>query len=271
MKMLQLTAALTLVLLLASTAGAQIVGSDHDFSNQTWTGGRICIVCHTAHNADITSVPGAPLWNHTTSTATYQVYTSFTFRRYATSQALTPEQQNDPNYHWYRYIGTWAVDPNDPVDLSMLPQQPNASSKLCLSCHDGTVYVDSFGDRAGTTYIGAGGNLGTDLRDDHPISIKWDHFNSKYGKASGKGDAPNCGNCHGIQKDISSSHHPNDRQTAFTRYGNEAAGPLPFVKLGDDHYVECSTCHEPHNNGGFDSMLRMTTDGSALCLHCHDK
>ena len=76
MKKLQLTAALTLVLLLASTAGAQIVGSDHDFSNQTWTGGRICIVCHTAHNADITSVPGAPLWNYFNSTATSQIYTS---------------------------------------------------------------------------------------------------------------------------------------------------------------------------------------------------
>jgi hypothetical protein len=40
-----------------------IVGSAHDFSAQSWSGDRICVACHTPHNAD-TSEIDAPLWNY---------------------------------------------------------------------------------------------------------------------------------------------------------------------------------------------------------------
>ena len=84
---------------------AGIRDSAHDFSN---LGQRqeICIFCHTPHNADV-SVTDAPLWNHQVTTKFFQVYNSST------------------------------------MDATV--GQPAASSKLCLSCHDGTVAVDAYG------------------------------------------------------------------------------------------------------------------------------
>jgi len=41
--------------------GQGISGSAHDFSGNGWSGGQICIVCHTPHNADAT-VAESPAW-----------------------------------------------------------------------------------------------------------------------------------------------------------------------------------------------------------------
>jgi hypothetical protein len=63
----------------------------------------ICVFCHTPHNAS----PAYPLWNHDLSAVTnYTNYWSPTLNAYD-SEAQAPE--------------------------------PDGSSKLCLSCHDGTV------------------------------------------------------------------------------------------------------------------------------------
>src|SRR5262249_42267033 len=79
-----------------------------------------------------------PLWNHSMSKATYTPYSSSTAR--AT-------------------IG-----------------QPTGASKLCLSCHDGTVALGMVQSRSlpipmrnqVTTMPAGRSNLGTDLSDDHP-------------------------------------------------------------------------------------------------------
>ncbi|MBU0768537.1 MAG: cytochrome c3 family protein [Proteobacteria bacterium] len=35
--------------------------------------------------------------------------------------------------------------------------------------------------------------------------------------------------------------------------------------------MECSTCHDPHNNHPDNiKMLRLTMEGSQLCLLCHN-
>ena len=73
--------------------------------------------------------------------------------------------------------------------------QPAGSSKLCLSCHDGTLAISSVNVLGGQTNVsvpmtglGAGDtmppgqgeltgftrNLGTDLSNDHPISLTYD-------------------------------------------------------------------------------------------------
>ena len=56
--------------------------------------------------------------------------------------------------------------------------QPTGASKLCLSCHDGTIALGRVLSRAdrirmvGGDFMPAGlTNLGTDLSDDHPVSI----------------------------------------------------------------------------------------------------
>ncbi|UCD76570.1 MAG: hypothetical protein JSV91_06520 [Phycisphaerales bacterium] len=179
-------------------AMAGIVGSGHDFSPYGWSEFKICKPCHTPHNAD-TSVD-APLWNHELTTATYILYDSDTLH----------EEVEDPG----------------------------PKSILCLSCHDGTVALDSFGGNTGMTFIEGDALLGTDLSDDHPIGIEWSHQNPDV----------NCFNC----------HNP---------YDPDWERPLPFF----DNKMECLTCHEPHNQGQDpDYMLRLPILGSQLCLHCHN-
>ncbi|MGB2907026.1 MAG: cytochrome c3 family protein [Candidatus Aminicenantaceae bacterium] len=197
-----------LVFWLAASAGMAstqtIVGSPHDFSGAGWSGGEICLPCHTPHNADNT-VPDAPLWNHAVTSATFTVYNSPT--------------------------------------MDVTPVQPQGNSKLCLSCHDGTVALDSFGGSTGTDFIDAAGDLTTDLSDDHPVSVFWNH------QTGGAGSGPYCNNCH-------ASHNPGQQLSV-----------LPFF----DHYVECSTCHNVHNGTGNAYLLRLPLTGSTLCLYCHRK
>lgn len=151
------------ILLLAGAAAAQppsqMINTAHDLSAGT-TGttlnatnvDRICVFCHTPHQA--TTANGQdPLWNHTLSaTAAYGVYASDTLD-------ATPTEIGGA------VAGTAAV------------------SNLCLSCHDGTVAVGSLyndpneavPDNTGAAFqITGAANLGTDLTDDHPINFTYD-------------------------------------------------------------------------------------------------
>lgn len=117
----------------AGVASAQITNTAHDFSSETWSQGRICLPCHTTHNADAAST--TPLWNHESTTSVFTMYSSSTLN------------------------GT--ID-TEPADIS----------KACLSCHDGTVALENFGGTTnGTTYVTGGALLDTNLSNDHPISI----------------------------------------------------------------------------------------------------
>ena len=120
-------------------------------------------------------------------------------------------------------------------------------SRLCLSCHDGTVALDSFGGQNGSTFIGTGQNLGVDFTDDHPVG--------------------------------SDAQYPPDPQPFWWSHAFVDAATLPFdVGLQDwvdgggvtREVVSCVTCHEPHNADGLD-MLSTTNNASALCLTCHLK
>lgn len=191
-------------LFIFSQAIAQsIVGSAHDFTSgtNTWyNSDEICIACHTPHNADLTIID-APLWNHELSDAVYTVYSSPTM--------------------------------DVPVG------QPLATSKLCLSCHDGTIALDSFGGNTGTTLMTGDANVGDDLSDDHPISIDWQH----------QTETPECSNCHDMTQTPS------------------MISPLPFF----DGNVECATCHDVHAGSGASNLLRISNTGSDLCFYCHAK
>jgi cytochrome c553 len=76
---------------------------------------QICIFCHTPHSANVAEQ--APLWNRNFSSQIFQRYTgSATFKiKNITDAQYGPVGQ--PNY--------------------VTGAQPNGSSKLCLSCHDG--------------------------------------------------------------------------------------------------------------------------------------
>jgi len=196
----------TLLFVSALPAVAGIQGSVHDFTGNGWSGGEICGVCHTPHSSNIGT--DAPLWNHAISTADYTTYSSPT------------------------------------MDVIADQPTPGGISRMCLSCHDGTIAIDSFGGNNGSTFITGKANLGTDLSNDHPIGIQWIHQTFESGSAD-------CLNCH-------------DLFNPSVNMGKE----LKFF----NGKVECPSCHDVHNSKVMDvKLLRKPLAGSQICLHCHSK
>jgi len=192
------------VVLLCSSHGAWglIGGSEHDFSIYAWSKGEICLPCHTPHNAD--SSIAAPLWNHEMSTATYTLYSS--------------------------------------PSMDVVVDQPGPASKVCLSCHDGTISLDSFGGMSGSVPIGGNANLGINLSDDHPVGIAWNHQTA--------GGA--CITCH---------------PSVWVPPGVLVMTMPPTPMFNDK--VECPSCHDPHNGFDLPHLVRDTMAGSQLCFNCH--
>jgi len=220
-KLAGLFAALTVGLCFAGSAMAgTIVGSAHDFNDGTgftadgWnTTGEICVVCHTPHTQESTD---GPLWNRA-------AYVAGTFTMY------------------------------DDTDLDGVADAgPSGTSLLCLSCHDGTVALDSFGGATGSTPVTGDPLLDTDLSDDHPVSIT-------YVAGTGAGQDPEL------------------QATDFgVTFGNAATGTV--ADLLESSRVQCSSCHDVHNTesvAGEPNLLRIDNtggvSGSELCLSCHDK
>ena len=188
------------LLLLPQTPKAGISGTPHDFSTRGWGSVEICKFCHTPHESDKT-VPDAPLWNHKVSSASYTVYSSPT--------------------------------------LNAVVGQPAASSKLCLSCHDGTVAIDSFNGDEGMEFLSGPALLGADLSDDHPVSFTYD---AALAAADG-----------GLATPVSANMV-------------DAAGVIRLF----NGKLECSSCHDAHKND-YPPFLRADNTGSQLCLKCHLK
>jgi predicted CXXCH cytochrome family protein len=203
----------------AATSFAAITNSAHDLSGIFGTPAedQICIFCHSPHNA-IEPAAG-PLWNHTLSTVT--TYTMYT-----------------------------GTAPGSDLQ-GTLAGQPSGISKLCLSCHDGTVAIDAYGKdgvaQVGTSNMGQAfgprADLGTDLSNDHPISIT---YTTTTAQADGELNDP-----------------------ATYIFGGE-----PIINNLDNDQLQCSTCHDVHNGPNVElnpKLLRADTAGSAVCLACHAK
>jgi hypothetical protein len=178
---------------------------------------QICIFCHSPHNAN----PEAPLWNHSLSVQNYQMYWSSTLEAYHSPGAAP---------------------------------QPDGSSKLCLSCHDGTIALGAVGSRktpipvsGGPTLApGSKGYLGTDLSGSHPISFVYDDALATARNAAG-----------GMPLRMPSTQ--ND----------------PQVKLDSRQKMQCTTCHDPHDDsnyrpGGGVPHFYVKPTWSGACLSCHD-
>jgi len=126
--------------------------------------------------------------------------------------------------------------------MSATVGQPTGASKLCLSCHDGTVALGNIrgnprevGFNSGVRFMPAGpSRLGTDLRDDHPISFRYDE--------------------------------------ELRSRNRELAAPSSLtgaVKLDVSGQVQCTSCHNAHDNR-FGKFLVASTQASELCLNCHE-
>ena len=217
-------------LLFSQVVSAQMTGSPHDFSAQAWAGGEICVVCHTPHNAytetEANAAPGetGPLWNRTLTAVT--------------------------NYATYASLARTGSD-LEASTTSTIRTTASGVSKLCLSCHDGTIAIDSFGRnpdnslRTGTTFvddINANANIGEgvgvvgDLSNDHPVAFQFP---------------------------------TTDPEIADGSTGS-VGGTLPLFGALNDQ-MECATCHDVHATGTFGKLLRVDNNGSGLCLTCHTK
>jgi len=218
-KLLALFAVLALLAGFSGISIAGISGSAHDFSGFSFAGGQICLPCHTPHNGEL--VNDAPLWNHDLSVATYNLYDSPSFDGAATIS------------------------------------QPTGASKLCLSCHDGTVAVDSFGGDTGTMFIdafSADANLGTDLSNDHPISFVYDTQ---------------------LATDDPGLFDPASKIVTIGSGTFSRTGSITDVMLANN-VLQCQSCHSVHNDfvagtAISNALLKITIGGSKLCLACHNK
>lgn len=255
----------------ASWAGVR--GSKHDLgagggAQQTSTRTEVCVFCHTPHGSD--TAAAAPLWNKNLGTTTYTRYSD---------------------------LGTSTLDGAEVAVGSV--------SLACLSCHDGTQAMDVVINAPGSGGFTAGGaelslttigamtgtpipNLGTDLRNDHPISIEYaggactgttadcdprvaattatagdpDFQPTQFASINGKSQ---------WWVDVSNglvTGTPNVREKTdmilYTRSFTGTAGPA----------VECGSCHDPHEDNpgtGQVSFLRISNENSNVCLACHIK
>ncbi len=208
MKKVKVFLAVAIMVLFSELGDAQhLIGSKHDFTAQTWnTSGEICIVCHTPHNAN-NSVPDSPLWNHSLSAVT-------TYIMYSSSS----------------------------MDAGI--GQPDGSSKLCLSCHDGTVGLENFnGVTSITPHLATGvANVGSNLSNDHPISIKYDVALSNL-----------------------------DRGLWDPTLTQSGIGGTITESMLSSEKLQCSSCHDVHNSANVPKLLVKSNNGSALCLTCHNK
>lgn len=229
--------ALAAMLALPTLATAGIVGSPHDFSAETWNvvpsdPGSVCGVCHQPHRADSTV---APLWIHSTTTPGQ-------FTMYSTNTVPSSKMNATPD------------------------ATPGGVSLACLSCHDGTVAVNSYagGVKGGSSFfLTNSANLGTDLTHTHPISFTYD-------SALATAD--------GFLKDPSQTVLQPDSGTF--NHGTDLS--IKSVLLNGGNRLECSACHDVHNQQGtpYDITLNPKLvkivgtqggKGSLLCRSCHIK
>ena len=268
-------------------------GTPPNHSNDT---AEICVFCHTPHGGDSTAA--VPIWNR---------------------KLNAPE-----SYQRYSQLGTSTFDATE---------APIGSVTIaCLSCHDGTQAIDSVinapgsggydpaGARIGTGFVGDDQNngildgsivqnLGTDLRNDHPVSMQYAGGGVSTTNLNGPTNDP----------DFPAGANPKAHPQSFTLDNMDAPTTAPITKLwwierggeslnatgrdrtdvilytriepdvpgGEQPFVECGSCHDPHNidnptflrvSNGIPTALAgdfptpVSGDrGSALCLTCHIK
>ncbi|MFZ5477446.1 MAG: cytochrome c3 family protein [Myxococcota bacterium] len=163
---------------------------------------------------------------------------------------------------WNRKVNTTGYTMYDSGTIDMtIAAQPQTISMACLSCHDGMIAFDALRNGPGPddyngnawargwTFNGSvnkmpttsHGYLTQDLTNDHPVSVTFDN-------------------------------------TADTMFYSTAAIEsdglrfyyAPGVSTGTPDQVECGTCHNPHTIT-YDPFLRLSNQGSNLCLTCHIK
>ncbi len=271
----KLTSLITIVAITAMGASAAMAGpgiknTAHDIGNYLNGKGstlhptetRICAGCHTPHHSltpdlltGISNTPEyTPLWAHAVDLNYYDAYAN-------------------PVY-------------NARTDTLRADDTLIGPSRLCMSCHDGVIAVDSyyqpatgvsaFTDNQGSVKMGGGndfggnnigigaGGVGTfSMARNHPIGFDFKAF-----------AADNLRTLGGFQSNVATTK----------TYVNNAQNITVASRLYDDGtgagYMTCATCHDVHNKKTPDNegpgtgtaqfyFTLAPQAGSALCITCH--
>jgi hypothetical protein len=206
----------------SSLAQDSVVSTVHNLSVtgpgeiRSLTETEVCKFCHIPHNA----IEPEPLWGHGLSEV--QQYEVPAVRAEVTGQSLAP--------------------------------QPDGSSRLCLSCHDGTVALGEVaGERMPIPVVGEQrlrpgrrGYIGTDLTGSHPISFVVSD---------------------GLQEAMGSERDMRLKPVAVI-------GSDRDVKLDKNNKMQCTTCHDPHSDQFYQEgrvprfWVKPSVEG--VCLTCHE-
>ncbi|MEQ1690309.1 MAG: cytochrome c3 family protein [Gemmatimonas sp.] len=159
---------------------------------------------------------------------------------------------------WNRTMSSENYAPYSSPSLQGSTGQPNGASKLCLSCHDGSIAIGSVlnppnpsaSNTIAVSGTGSGGVmpagrtlLGSNLQNDHPVSFE---FSQQLSFDDGELVDP--------------AHLP----ASLKLY----EGATPGVR----NSVQCVTCHDPHTDQ-LPKFLRQSPRGRVgnLCIACHTK
>lgn len=184
---------------------------------------------------------------------------------------------------------------NSTTLVSTPPGQPNGATRLCLSCHDGTI---ALGDRfPGMVALEGPSNLGTDLRRTHPVSFvpapspelrtppqgdavkldaqgrlqctschdpHQDMIDPVQGKFLAKSNAYStlCTSCHAL---VHWASHPSSHQSSNAPFDAARGAHTAYGTVAQNG---CESCHRPHGSASESRLLRMRQP--EVCLACHD-
>ena len=225
--------------------GMSYVAIPVDMGSSSTPLNRICIFCHAPHNTYRLSpanlgAPGGtgpqapdaydylPLWNH-------ELTGNFVYSMY----------WNGPG------APTSGAKASQAIQNGM---QMGSVSLLCMSCHDGSVAVNSYGntDQPITSQSGTGANISTaysvgrdnNMQNHHPIVFNYDDDQA-------------------VDTEIASADAVSFTATDTVRDHLYGAG---------NTQLECASCHSVHNTGNTGESLLWRSDvNSELCLTCHMK
>ena len=193
---------------------------------------------------------------------------------------------------------------NSPTLVSPPPGAPTGASRICLSCHDGTIAIGQTisSGTIGMANVGPGGalagsgNVGTDLRKTHPVSFRPGLSPELRTPPAGdpvtldKSGAVQCTSCHNPHRDgidpvqgkflVKSNRASGlclschaipawnannaSHQSSSKFYDTSLGASTPYTTVSDNG---CESCHRPHASAT-DTLL-MKGIGSQVCLQCH--
>jgi predicted CXXCH cytochrome family protein len=244
---------------LSLTSQGAVKDTKHNMNLSFGTGtiqdNQVCLPCHAPHNQPDRTQD--VLWNHVMPTVTYTLYST-------------------------------GVDTNGkPVVESASVVGLDETSKKCLSCHDGTVAVDSYG---GYQFAAAGSGTGSTFNQttgSHKLGAGNDAFgNSTAGFVVGTGGDLSHDHPVGVLYPASGYIDP----ATWTRTGyTNSTGVVNYVKADGTPggtvagggmtleggnikgvgVVGCGSCHTPHSDTY--NFLVISNYGSQLCMSCHTR